>query len=351
MNDKTILKFSRRELFNFFISTLDLLYEKREVDVNSVQFEFETFFKDATYIDPLPRNGDSVFYSGQYTSLWFDSKRDITAAIQVINDEPIFKEFSKNPSIKLAFDIYSKLPIPKGEGKERVVNQAFIDRLKHSGQSYLIDGYLDQIKVIDFQKMDFYRFSGYVAINYAFYLFDLENLEAMRREQKTPAQVRDALIGVKPKSNAKNQSRNGPLLKMIDLVESGYGLVDSSQNTELLNLLKKLGLQAVSLELGQTTPNPLFDKRFHVPTKRFVQRMGSRLCSEYRYEEEKGSLVELLIYHLLHAQDLKGGVTAPQDADLRKQVTRDIQPFYEHRSALHRSWSSDHMPLDDVFQK
>ena len=347
MNSATVLGLQRKELFDFFILTLDLLYEKDQIDTGESKLQYENFFNESPYIDPLPGAGASYYYSGKFSSLWFDSDREVKEAVKEIEEHHVFMVLSKSASIRSAFDAYSKLPLPNTDSKSHELDdagKAYIEKLKASGQPQLVDDYLERRKRFRFQRMDFHRFVGLASINYAIYLFDAENVTNIRANQKTPAQIRDALLGTKPKSSAKSQSRNGPLFKLIELIESGHGLIDSSQNMELLNLLKKLGLQAMILETDQKIPSVLFDKRFHTPAKRFVLRIGSRTCSEFRYDNQKESIVELMIYHLFHAMRSNKPEDTVRDADLRKQITRNMQPFYDHKNALYDSWASDHIP-------
>ena len=353
MNAPTVLGFTRKQLFDYFVLTIDLLYEKEQVDVDQPKYKYENFFNDSSYITPLVGGGASEYYSAQSSKSWFDPDRDITDSLRVLEKEPVYQALSKSSSIKSAFDTYKKLPVPEGSGNdcnESALGSDFVERLKSSGKSDLVAGYIDGLKRLRFQYLDFSRFCGYVALNYSVYLFDTENLINMRKNQKTPVQIRDALLGVKPRFASKNTSFNGPLIKMIDLIESGHGLVDSSQNMELLNLLKKLGLQAYGASAGQRSPNQILDKRFHMPKKRFVLRIGSRICSEFKYYDEKRSLVELMAYHLLIPITLVSGTKTERNIEDRKQVSRYMQPLYEHRAAVLRSKEADFVPLLDPSQ-
>lgn len=313
---KKIFGFSASDYFDLHKKIVDLLFDEH---MHS-GFSFEKLAQNSAYIDPLPYAGMELSYGCVLTGEIYDDSRNYEDEIKCLSTDGVFSVLNGSQFVKEAFSVYEKLDLQLRinlSDEELKINRTEYERLGLNFQEAFI-----KKKCIG-MKLDMPRFIGQVAMHYCIFLYENLHRNELRKKNRTPAEIRDKLLG-------KGKSGNGPLKKIIALVKDGYGLTNSTNNAQLLELLHRLERQALSL----TVFNPRLVSHFNDPKKRFSIRLLARMLS--KYGDKQSDKIKLVVYHLARALDKPEIVETREasDKNLRGEINGYFDLVLQHKEAV-----------------
>ncbi len=330
-----ILGLNREEWFSFVVLVDAVLYKESEFnglkDTGATPGK-ELKIEDLTegYIEALPMDGDHIAYTGlRVVPKYFNPELNWSDGLEAVKKHTVYKVLAKNQCAKEAYEVYSSIPEPyewSFEYKEELIktNKEFhYERGFKDQHDTWLNHFHDSFPV----KMDFPRYCSFIALNYAVYLYDLENRGLELEKRATLQRDRDLVMG---------KTGKGPMPKLIEALLNKSDL-DNEEKKLVLDMLKLVDRYDLKNKSAIQ-----FNKHFLEPEKRFVVRIGSRLCPEFKYEVEEGSLVELMVYHLIRniVSPPDNGGSLARDNDLKKKVTRHMKHYYSHKQLVMEAYTN-----------
>jgi len=247
--------------------------------------------------DPLLAGGNEIVFLGKFAEGEFDleaTDKEVLASLK--NDRyGVFKVLWSQEWIREAYRVYSDLEFVLPE----------MIPMPESVPNLLI------LK----QNLDEVRFVGEVAAYIAMWLYDDEYKEVLRKRVVHKSAYRDKFLG------HPDNKGDGPLTKVIELLEAGYGLKSPYNTKQLLMLLRQLESEVT----GSVKLPPIKKSEYSDVRKRFVLRVGSRYYS--RFPESRTDVEKMVCFLLMCISEAEHY----EQGKLSTDVKRIMKLVYEHK--------------------